>query len=448
MGDGARLNDAGELIPLPDGRILILDGGVVRYATEVVQAPFFVPVVLSSEGLNHALFTTELTLTNRSSNEVNVGFSYAAASGGGSGSFTDPVVLGPGRQRIIPDAIEFLASRGLKIASSGPRYGTLWVTLQGVAGNDASVSARTTTPVAGENPRNFPFSTAGRAGLAYAGVRPGGLLTGTAYLSGLRVTGDERSNVAVQNAGTDADGAIGVRLSLFAGDGNGAPVGTQEFSIPPGGFAQERRQSTGERRSNQGYFAKTERLSGWLPTTPMVSSTTTQPPMAPSSRPTFQMESRLPDSPFPSPWKRLLFDGADPQQLQRRRKAGESNLRLDGHRRGRGVNGAVPASGLTTPATELRGRPAEIWRRWGRSGGPGFIGPVFVTASTGDIDGLAVSAKTTNPNPAGSGNLGLDYQGVPSGSTSASAWISGLQQDVQNRSNMVLVNTGEKAVHP
>ncbi|MCK6684342.1 MAG: hypothetical protein L6R30_18220 [Thermoanaerobaculia bacterium] len=450
MGDGARLSFAAQLIPLPDGRILVLDDAVPRYAAEVAQAPFFVPVVLSSEGLNHSFFTTELTLTNRSLNEVSVRFSYTAASGGGSGSFTDPVVLGPGRQQIIPDAIEFLASRGLKVASSGPRHGTLWVTLQGASGSDASVSARTTTPVTAENLPDLLISTAGRAGLAYAGVRPAGLLTGTAYLSGLRVTDDERSNVAVQNAGTDADGAISVRISLFAGDGNGTPAGTQEFSIPPGGFAQARVESlTGEPRSNQGYFAKTERLSGTAPyyaygviNDNATSDGSLVTPYVPGGITVAGLT--LPVALEASPYSTEVILNNFSAVEKRARITFAATA----------IAGGEASMELNMPPGSQRLLPdfVDVLRNSGAAGvgpaGPGFIGPVFVTASTGDIDGLAVSAKTTNPNPAGAGKLGLYYQGVPFGSTSAAAWISGLQQDARNRSNIALVNTGEKGGSP
>lgn len=75
--------------------------------------------------------------------------------------------------------------------------------------------------------------------------------------------------------------------------------------------------------------------------------------------------------------------------------------------------------------------------------GAAFVGPVIISVDGGNAQGLALSAKTTNPSPAGGGFLGLYYQAVPFGSTSPGVWISGLQQDSENRSNVALVNTGE-----
>ncbi|MCC6130385.1 MAG: hypothetical protein IT186_10690 [Acidobacteria bacterium] len=52
------------------------------------------------------------------------------------------------------------------------------------------------------------------------------------------------------------------------------------------------------------------------------------------------------------------------------------------------------------------------------------------------------------PSPSGSGFLGLYYQGVPYGSSNTAVWVSGLQQDGEDRSNIALVNTGEKDASP
>ena len=71
----------------------------------------FVPVILNAEGRNDAFFTSELTLTNRGTELATLDFTYTAHIGGGSGSVREH--LEPGRQWIVPDAIEFLRERGL-----------------------------------------------------------------------------------------------------------------------------------------------------------------------------------------------------------------------------------------------------------------------------------------------------------------------------------------------
>ena len=72
----------------------------------------FVPVILSAEGRNDALFTSELTLTNRGTGAGDAGLDLhgpyrrrerdrAGTPGAGA------------RQRIVPDVVEFLRERGL-----------------------------------------------------------------------------------------------------------------------------------------------------------------------------------------------------------------------------------------------------------------------------------------------------------------------------------------------
>jgi hypothetical protein len=76
--------------------------------------------------------------------------------------------------------------------------------------------------------------------------------------------------------------------------------------------------------------------------------------------------------------------------------------------------------------------------------GPSYAGAMFGEVISGDITGLSLSARTSAPAPNGGGRFGLFYPAVPQGMASAnSAWVFGLQQDSNNRSNLALVNTGE-----
>ena len=59
------------------------------------------------------------------------------------------------------------------------------------------------------------------------------------------------------------------------------------------------------------------------------------------------------------------------------------------------------------------------------------------------MSGIVIGARTGSPDNRG-GQYSLFYNGVPYGSASVeSAWIYGLQQNEENRSNLALVNTGE-----
>ena len=70
----------------------------------------FVPIVLSAAGMNGSFFSSEMTMTNGGAQTAIMDFTYTAAFGEGSGTGTDS--LGPGEQRIVPDAISYLKSIG------------------------------------------------------------------------------------------------------------------------------------------------------------------------------------------------------------------------------------------------------------------------------------------------------------------------------------------------
>ena len=131
----------------------------------------FVPIVLRSQGRTPgALFTSELTLTNRGTTTADIHYTYTASFGGGSGTAMDS--LEAGRQRVIPDAIAYLTALGVPIGS-GSVGGTLAVDFSNLSSpSDAAVTVRVSTPVE---------DGSGRAGLAYLGLDPKGLLSGTSF---------------------------------------------------------------------------------------------------------------------------------------------------------------------------------------------------------------------------------------------------------------------------
>ena len=72
-----------------------------------------------------------------------------------------------------------------------------------------------------------------------------------------------------------------------------------------------------------------------------------------------------------------------------------------------------------------------------------YVGALFATPVEGDLSGIVIGARTGAPDKRG-GQYSLFYNGVPYGGASVeSAWIYGLQQNAENRSNLALVNTGE-----
>ena len=186
------------------------------------QSRLFVPIVLRSQGRTpDSFFTSELTLTNRGPATAAISYAYRAADGTGSGTAVDS--LEAGRQRVIPDAIDYLTALGIPIGD-GSASGTLVVDFSNLSSpSDASVTVRVTTPV-----------VEGRAGLAFPGLTPDGLLTGPAFITGLRQNRQDRSNLAVQNAGDLGEGAITLRVTVFSGDPASAvrSVVLSDLSLP------------------------------------------------------------------------------------------------------------------------------------------------------------------------------------------------------------------------
>ena len=76
------------------------------------------------------------------------------------------------------------------------------------------------------------------------------------------------------------------------------------------------------------------------------------------------------------------------------------------------------------------------------SGSRALAGAVFATAAEGDMSGIVIGARTGSEG--GGGQYSVFYNAVPFGEAfSREAWVDGLQQNQENRSNLALVNTGE-----
>ncbi|MSO23550.1 MAG: hypothetical protein EXQ58_09930 [Acidobacteria bacterium] len=76
--------------------------------------------------------------------------------------------------------------------------------------------------------------------------------------------------------------------------------------------------------------------------------------------------------------------------------------------------------------------------------GTTIVGALFATAAGGDLSGVVLGARTSASGGNAGGRFVLFYTAVPYGQAStSSAWIFGLQQNSENRSNLAIVNTGE-----
>ncbi|HKC23439.1 MAG TPA: choice-of-anchor D domain-containing protein, partial [Thermoanaerobaculia bacterium] len=412
------------------GATVALSGSAIEQGGSV-----FVPIVLSVAGLKGAFFTSELTLTNRGAIGTNVVLTYTAAFGGGSGSAT--IFLGAGEQKIFADAIEFLRGNGVPLPASGNRGGTLRVRFVALSAPGAgAATVRTTTAV-----------TEGRAGLAYPGLAPEQLLVDTAYICGLRQSAADRSNLAVVNGGSDADGSVVLRLTVFSGAA-GAPLSVKLPDIPlaPGGFAQvtEILASNGLSLSNG--YVKIERVSGRAPFSAYGvindqanSDGSFVPPVLVSSlagRSGLTLPVIVEAGVFTS---ELVLTNFGPEARMLQLVFVADAVQADG-------NAATLSLTLAPGEQQILPDIVQVFRDRGVAGigpkGPSFAGALFAAASGHDVSAIVLAARTSAPG--GGGRYGTFYTAIPYGAAASDVvWLYGLQQNGENRSNVALVNTGE-----
>ena len=397
----------------------------------ITKQSLFVPVILSSEGLNNSLFTSELTLTNRSSEPSVLNYTYTAHHGEGSGTATD--TLASGRQRIQPDAIGYLKNLGIPIPGSGKRIGT--VRVEEVSGSsDIRVMVRTTTTV-----------PEGHAGLAYPGISGDqGFQDEAVYLCGLRQNQQDRSNVAFQNMGVSEEGAITVRTTVFSGDASdSSPRDLGDITLEPGGFHQftEVLKVLG---SNSNGYVRVERVEG----------------AAPFYAYGVINDQANSDGSFVFPVSQNSLAGATgqvlPVVLERPPFTSELTVTNFSHKENAVTFGLVADAIETEDHTanfELQLKAGEQhiipnvidWARQRTSDielPGGLASALFAEVARGDMSGIVIGARTGSQGSVG--RYGVFYNAVPFGqSFTEVAWVDALQQNEENRSNLALVNTGE-----
>ena len=391
----------------------------------------FVPVILSSAGRNQSFFTSELTLTNRGDQDVKLDYSYTAERGGGSGTASE--VLAAGMQKIKTDALGYLRGLGIPIPETGNRIGTLRVEAR--LGSEVEAVVRTTTLV-----------PEGRAGLAYLGVAEEEGFEEAVYLCGLRQNGKDRSNVAFQNMGAPEEGAITVRTTVYSGEAADATARVlEDIELEPGGFHQYSGLLGVLGVPAQGYV-KVERVEGRAPfyaygvindqansdgsfIFPVAASSLegTAGQTLPVIVETSEFTSELTVTNFSEEPRRLDF-----QFVAEGIEAGRQDGRLQHDPRSRPAGDRCGGGGGVAPQG-VAGLD---------SGSRALAGAVFATAVEGDMSGIVIGARTGSEG--GGGQYSVFYNAVPFGEAfSRVAWVEGLQQNQENRSNLALVNTGE-----
>jgi hypothetical protein len=406
------------------------------------SATLSIPIVLSLGGPNHSFYTSELTLANRGTADLVLEFSYTAAFGEGSGKVND--TLPAGRQRIVPDTLAYLRSLGLSIPTSADSGGTLAVKASGLASpSDLAATVRTTTPVA-----------EGRASLAYSGNRMWKPLTGfddrPRYICGLRQNATDRSNVAVVHAGNLQHGEIVLRLTVFSGSPPFAPRTLPDITLSPGGFHQINNVLISNGLSLSNGYVRVERVSGTAPyyaygviNDEVNSDGSFVPPTlsTPSGVSLLTVPVMVETEAFTSELVLTNTSGSR-QKLDFSFVAGE--IQAQSH----SANFSVELSAgqqLILPDFVQYLRDREVPGIG--SIGPNYVGALFVISGYHEGDdgtGIIIGARTSTTNQGG-GQFGVFYPGVPlepDWMATTSAWLYGLQQNSENRTNLALVNAG------
>ena len=408
----------------------VADSGPIEALVPRILSRSFVPVILSAEGRRGAFFTSELTLTNRGSREASLNYTYTAHTGGGSGTASD--LLAPGEQRIVPDALRYLSRLGIPIPDTGNRIGTLAV--EALATEEVGVLVRTTTLV-----------PEGRVGLAYPGVADGYGFEEPVYLCGLRQNTQDRSNVAFQNMGSSQDGTITLRTTVYSGDAaDSNPWVLGDVTLKPGGFHQY----TELLGAVANGYVRVEQVDGTAPfyaygvindqansdgsfVFPVTAGSLegslrhTLPVIVETS----EFSSELTVTNFSEEAKTLHFSfvaeglttGDRTARVSLTIGAGEQRIIpdfIETELRRKGVQGVRPAKG-------------------------GLAGGLFASVESGDMSGIVIGARTGSSDGRG-GQYGVFYNAVPDGQAfNEVAWVDGLLQDAESRSNLALINTGE-----
>jgi len=394
-------------------------------------ASLTVPIVVSNAGVAGSFYTTELSLTNRGTTAATVRFTYTAAFGGGGGSATDS--LAAGRQRTVPDAIAYLISIGLPIPATGDRGGVLRADFTGLSSADAAaITARTTTAVPG-----------GRAGLSYPAFSRG--LGGPAYLCGLRQNANDRSNVALLNAGPAGSGDVILRIKVYSGNPASAePHVLPDLTLPPGGFKQYN-QILRDAGLEAG-FVRIEPVAGTAPYyayATILDQTTSDGSFVP---PLTEDEVWAPGgTTLPVVVETSVF-ATEVVLCNVAPVSTTVSLTY--------VAGAIQAAGSAASVSITLGPGEQVvipsfvqyLRDRGVPGvggpGPTFAGALYLAAAGPDPAGVFLGGRTQTTG--GGGRYGLFYTATPNGASStAGAWLFGLQQNGENRTNLALVNTGE-----
>jgi PKD repeat protein len=175
------------------------------------------------------VFQSELILTNPSSRAATANLTYleSLTPGSGAGGSTTVTLLAY-EQKIIPNAVDYLRTRGVAV---GPRGAASY------AGSLVASFATDLGPSYGFlGARISAPGDGGQYGLFYRALGISEAASADAYVFGLQQNSSARSNLAVTNAG-DA-GSVSFQVDIYNGDTGTLAGSSNPMTLLPGGWLQ------------------------------------------------------------------------------------------------------------------------------------------------------------------------------------------------------------------
>ncbi len=429
------------IVALDDaGAELLLATSTGLYRTErtaeVPAAPVLLPTIVDAVGRGGARFTTSFTLYNASDGMAEGTVDYVASeSAGSAGSGSFPFRIPAREQLVVGDASTWLRAAGLAVPEATPdqpQVGTLTIrSSDGLWGGEVVAVARVMTP-----------SGPGLSGTGLWSLPASSLTTTPSYLPGLRETAEERTNVAVANAGTA--GTIKLRATFR----HAAGTFTREAELGPGQWAQWNAPLGSE--GVPWADATIERIAGDEPYTAyatIVDQSTND-------------GSFLPARPAPAAGAAVVpvvveANGFETELVLFNPGSVDATASLvftDSLDPAPGGIAPTPSLAVPVPArgSVVLPRVIDELRRRGVPIGPttaSQAGPLRVEAAAdGHPVPILASARTTIPAPSG-GAYGVSYPALsPDELARSEVWVTGLGPASDVRSNLALLNPGTEVV--
>ncbi|HSB63255.1 MAG TPA: hypothetical protein VLJ18_03770, partial [Thermoanaerobaculia bacterium] len=374
-----------------------------------------------------------LTFSNPGGSSAHVELTLTPADGlGGGSSSTVSQDLGPGTQLVIPDALAFFTQQGAARTA-----------LNAAASGGGSVRASFTNlpakAIVYGGARTTALSGLGRAGLSYAAPAAEELFDRPVAIYGLRETATERTNLALENAGTS--GPIDLRVTLVSGAGDTRFVLPDTVSLRAGQWSQ-----IGSILKAAGYssgWALVERVSGTDPfyaygvsNDNLTNDGAFLAAVSATRTPSVQVVPAIVETgAFGS---ELVLVNPGPAAATVTLNFIESLASPLGNSTGFVTLTLRPGEQRFIPdvVATLRAQGASVGPK-----GPAYAGPLFVRFTSGGTAADGFAASRTSTPAAGGGGYGVSYPGVTlAESASGEAWVFGLQQNAANRSNFAMLN--------